>query len=61
MTYSSCQNKEEFKKKYIRDILKVYTIKFSNVQGCYNKKKDCFKKFNNVKTNIYSCIHRTAQ
>ena len=25
------------------------------------KKKDLFKKFNNVKTNIYSCIHGTAQ
>ena len=39
MTYSSCQNKGPVKKKiYIRDILKVNTLKFSDVQGCCNKK-----------------------
>ena len=42
MTYSSCQNKGpvilRVLKNYIRDIATISTIKFSDVQGCCNKK-----------------------
>ena len=42
MTYSSCQNKGPVILRVLKKLhkrLKVYAIKFSDVQGCCNKKK----------------------
>ena len=65
MTYSSCKNKGSVILRVLKKIHKRHTksilLNFLMFKDAVITKKDFLKFFNNVKTNIYSCIHKTAQ